>query len=447
MKKLWQTDSSLDAAVEAYTVGRDPQLDMRLLPYEVYGTLAHAAGLVKIGVLSQREYKALRRALRRLLARGAFAISREQEDIHTAVEQSLTSSLGEIGAKVHAGRSRNDQVQVDLRLYLKDALTELSELACAAAAAWVSFGRTYDQTLMPGYTHLKRAMPTTVGHWAAAHAEAFLDGVRALDFAYGEVDACPLGSAAGFGAHLPLDRSYVARLLGFSRVQRNTLRVQTSRPRLEAAVVSSLALAARDMGALAWDLSLYTSAEFGFFSLNASFSTGSSLMPQKQNPDVIELTRAKAARFPGWLNQVLSIGQLPSVYHRDFQLTKGPLMAAVDTAGQMLGMCARLPAALHVNAQRCASAMTQDMLATQQAMALVKRGVAFRTAYRRIAQNARKPEAALKPACDVELASYAGAPGCPDWRAIASERSSLEKRLAKRRRRLHAAWRRLSELP
>ena len=328
MKKLWQTKTDLDAAVEAYTVGADPELDARLLPYEVYGSLAHAAGLVSIGVLTKAEYARIRKALGGLKT---IKITREQEDIHTAVEQALTAKLGETGAKVHAGRSRNDQVQVNLRLYLKDRLLKLDAAAGAAASAWAAFGSKWDKRPIPGYSHLQRAMPTTIGHWAASHVEALLDARRALRFAFDEADACPLGSAAGYGVMLPLPRERVAKLLGFSRVQRNTLRVQSSRPRLEAAVLSSLCLVARDLGTLAWDLSLYSTAEFGFLKLSDSFTTGSSIMPQKKNPDVVELTRARAALFPGWLNQVLMIGQLPSGYHRDYQLTKGPLFTALDT--------------------------------------------------------------------------------------------------------------------
>jgi argininosuccinate lyase len=446
MKKLWQTTVGLDAAVEAYTVGNDPVLDARLLRYEVCGTLAHAAGLVKIGVLTKKEHESLRKALGKLAAKnGGFKVSRAQEDIHTAVEQRLTRVLGDVGAKVHAGRSRNDQVQVDLRLFLKDALIELAVLTCTAAQAWESFGKRHDKTLMPGYTHLQRAMPTTVGHWAASHVEALLDGLRALEAAYVEADASPLGSAAGFGVMLPLDRAYVAKLLGFARVQRNTLRVQSSRPRLEAAVVSSLALVARDLGALAWDLSLFTTAEFGFFSLDRSFTTGSSIMPQKKNPDVVELTRARAALFPGWVNQILALGQLPSGYHRDYQLSKGPLMAALECLGQMLDIVGRLPGSLVVNESRCSAAVTQDMLATHKVMKMVRGGVPFRNAYRSIADQARQDGAGIVPAEDVELPDYSGAPGRPDWRAIGAERAQWQKQISQRRADLHEAWARLTD--
>jgi len=441
LKKLWQTKTDLDATVEAYTVGNDPELDTRLLRYEVYGSLAHAAGLTKIGVLTKKEYADVRTALTKLHDRPkAFAVTREQEDIHTAVEQHLTNKLGDVGAKIHAGRSRNDQVQVDLRLFIKDRLLALHARAGDAAAAWADFGARRQGTTIPGYSHLQRAMPTTVGHWAASHAEALRDGQRALRFAFDEADASPLGSAAGYGVMLPLDRAYVAKLLGFSRVQRNTLRVQSCRPRLEAAVLSSLTLLARDLGVLAWDLSLFTTAEFGFLTLSDSFTTGSSIMPQKKNPDVVELTRARAALFPGWLNQVLAIGALPSGYHRDYQLTKGPLFAALDAMALMLDVAARLPAALSVNPARCAAAVTEDLLATHRAVALVREGVPFRAAYRTVAESARARTGAPRPVTDVPLPGYPGAPGRPDWTGAAADAARERAWERSRRRILDAAW-------
>ncbi len=441
MKKLWQTTTDLDSVVEAYTVGDDPELDSRLLKYEVYGSLAHAAGLKKIGVLTNREFSALRAELTKLHDRpGKFAVTREQEDIHTAVEQRLTRALGDAGAKIHAGRSRNDQVQVDLRLFLKDRLLELHARAGAAAAAWKAFGLRHQGTTLPGYSHLQRAMPTTAGHWAASHAEALWDGQRALRAAFDEADASPLGSAAGYGVMLPLDRPFVAKLLGFARVQRNTLRVQSSRPRLEAAVLSSLALLARDLGVLAWDLSLYTTAEFGFFKLSGSFTTGSSIMPQKKNPDVVELTRARAALFPGWLAQVLAIGALPSGYHRDYQLTKGPLFAALDAMALMLDVAERLPGALSVNAPRCAAAVTEDLLATHEAIALVRGGMPFRAAYRAPAERARARAGEPRPGVGPALPRAPGAPGRPDWKALDADLARANAWGAARRRALDAAW-------
>jgi len=441
MKKLWQTKTDLDAAVEAYTVGDDPELDARLLRYEVYGSLGHAAGLAAIGVLTRKEYASLRAELTALHARaGSFRVTRAQEDVHTAVEQRLTARLGEIGAKVHAGRSRNDQVQTNLRLFLKDRLLALHARAGGAAAAWAAFGARNQGTIIPGYSHLQRAMPTTIGHWAASHAEALLDGRRALRAAFDEADACPLGSAAGYGVMLPLPRARVARLLGFARVQRNTLRVQSSRPRLEAAVLSSLCLLARDLGVLAWDLSLYSTAEFGFVKVADSFTTGSSIMPQKKNPDVVELTRARAALFPGWLAQVLAVGALPSGYHRDYQLTKGPLFAALDAMDAMLGIAARLPESLRVDAARCAAAVTEDLLATHEAVALVRGGVPFRDAYRTVAEKARARTGEPRVVSRPPLPSYLGAPGDLGWRALAADARREDAWGLSRRRALDAAW-------
>jgi argininosuccinate lyase len=440
MKKLWQTNVGLDGAVEAYTVGEDPALDARLLPYEVYGSIAHAEGLAAAGVLSKKELASLRKELAALLKKAGFSISREQEDIHTAVEQSLTEALGELGGKIHAGRSRNDQVQADLRLYLLDALLGLHAAAGAAAQAWQAFGEKHQGVTLPGYSHLQRAMPSTIGHWAASHAEALTEAMETLRRAYEEADACPLGSAAGYGVTLPLDRELVAQRLGFSRVQRNTLRVQSARPRVEASVAAALALVARDLGVLAWDLSLYTTAEFGFFKLGDSFTTGSSIMPQKKNPDVAELTRAKAALFPGWLGQILSVGAMPSGYHRDYQLTKAPLFAALDTLGAMLDMAARLPASLKVDAKACAAAVTEDMLATHEAVNAVKAGVPFRTAYRAVAEKARARTGPAKPVKDPQLPNYAGAPGKPDWAGLTADRERVASWGAAKSRALHGAW-------
>lgn len=440
MKKLWQTAATLDSAVEAYTVGEDPGLDARLLPYEVYGSLAHAEGLVGAGVLTKKELASLRKELAKLLKSEDFAISREQEDIHTAVEQALTASLGELGGKIHAGRSRNDQVQVDLRLCLLDRLLALHAAAEKAAAAWQDFAEKYQRVCVPGYSHLQRAMPTTLGHWAASHVEALTEGMETLRRAYEEADACPLGSAAGYGVTLPLEREAVAKRLGFSKVQRNTLRVQSSRPRLEAAVLSALCLVARDLGVLAWDLSLYTTAEFGFLKLGDSFTTGSSIMPQKKNPDVAELTRAKAALFPGWLSQILAVGAMPSGYHRDYQLTKAPLMAALDTLAAMLDMAARLPGSLKVDEKACAAAVTEDLLATHEAVNAVKAGVPFRSAYRAVAEKARARTGAPKVVSDPQLPSYAGAPGKPDFAALTAERARVASWGSAKRRTLDAAW-------
>lgn len=441
--KLWQTAEGGDAFVEAYTVGDDPKLDERFLKYEVYGSAAHAAGLHGIGLLSDSDHSALKKSLAELLAAGRLEVLPEQEDIHTAVEARLTERAGEAGKRIHAGRSRNDQVQVNLRLFMKDALLSLHAGCCDAAEAWLSFARARQGIRIPGYTHLQRAMPTTLGHWAASHAEALLEGARSLRRAFEEADSCPLGSAAGYGAPLALDREKTAALLGFSRVQRNTLRVQTARPRVEAAVVAGAALVARDLGVLAWDLSLFTTREFGFFRLSPAFSTGSSLMPQKRNPDPVELTRAKAALFPGWVAQILSVGNLPSGYHRDYQATKGILVAALDSLALMLEAARRLPAELTVDEGACAAAVTRELLSTGRALERVKAGMAFRDAYRAVADEERAGAATAEPVEDAALPGYPGAPGDPGFDAIAAECAELARWSAAETERLHACWRAL----
>ena len=442
MSKLWQVNGqALDEAVQRFTVGDDPTHDRRLLPYEVYGTLAHAKGLVKLKLLAPAEWGAIRQELRRLLDDSSFVIRPEQEDIHTAVEQRLTESLGDLGKRVHAGRSRNDQVQTDLRLYILDALLNLHASAASAASAWNAFARKNAGVLMPGYTHLQRAMPTTMGHWAGSHAEALLDAARSLRHAYAEVDACPLGSAAGYGVPLELDRKLTAKLLGFSRVQRNTLRVQTCRPRLDAAVISALALMAKDLGVLAGDLCLFATAEFGFVKLAPEFTTGSSIMPQKRNPDVAELLRARAAQFPGWLSQAFTAGPSTSGYHRDFQLAKAPLFAALDTAAAMLDMAERLAGAVEVDAARCRAAVTGDLMATHRALALVKKGLPFREAYQRVAAGARKDGQGR--AASVELPEYLGSPGKPGFAENAREAKAEAAWNAARGKALRGAWAKL----
>ncbi len=444
-KKLWETSPTLDPLVERYTVGDDPDNDLQLLPYEVYGTLGHAAGLCRIGVLSAAEFLAVRKTLNDLLFHVPdFKIERHQEDIHTAVEQYLTAKLGDVGAKIHAGRSRNDQVQVDVRLFLKERILRIHGLACETARSWTSFGKKHGEVLVPGYTHLQRAMPTTVGHWAASHAEGLLENARLLRSVYVEADSSPLGSGAGYGASLPLDREFVSQALGFARVQRNTLRVQTSRPRLEAAVLSTLAILARDIGVLAEDLCLYSTAEFGFFALDENFTTGSSIMPQKRNPDVVELTRARAALFPGWLQQALAVGALSSGYHRDYQLTKGPLFDGIRTAIDMLEMVERMPRSLSVNAARCKAAVTEDLMSTQKALELVERGVPFREAYRRVAEKARS--ANPKPASKVALPDYEGAPGNPGFAPLAADHALEAEWSRAEYQKLGTVWRRLLKL-
>ena len=296
--KLWDKGYTLNDVIERFTVGNDYQLDQQLALYDCLGTIAHARMLHKIEILTHAECDALVQALQGLVHEirvGTFVIAAHQEDVHTAVEEALTQRLGNLGGKIHTGRSRNDQVAVDMRLYIKDNLLVCLDHLSVLCAVLLEKAQLYELVPMPGRTHQQPAMPSSVGLLFGAYAEALLDDSLLLKAAYELVDQCPLGSAAGYGVNLPLDRQYVADLLGFSRVQNNVLFASNSRGKLEAVVVSALMAVMADLGKMATDVMLFSMPEFGYFSLPQEFCTGSSLMPNKRNPDVMELVRAKSS--------------------------------------------------------------------------------------------------------------------------------------------------------
>jgi len=383
MGKLWDKGKPLDQLVEAYTVGDDPTLDLRLIPYDVAGSRAHARMLLSIGVLNEAELAELEAGLDAILADPEFTIEASDEDVHTAIER----ALGEVGKKVHTGRSRNDQVLVDLRLWQRDAVTALREATETTARAFDAFAAAHADQPLPGYTHLQRAMPSTLGRWAAAYATLLRGDGPLLDAADALASASPLGSAAGYGVPdvLGLDRAMTAEALGFASVMEPPEAAQLSRGKAEAALLFACSEIARDVGRWAWDVCLYVSAEFGFLKLPSEFTTGSSIMPQKRNPDVLELTRAKAAVVRSALAEVQAISSpLPSGYHRDLQLVKGPLFRGFDTTISMLQITAHVMAGLAVDAARCNAAMSEELYATERAYELVRQGVPFREAYRRV---------------------------------------------------------------
>jgi argininosuccinate lyase len=299
MGTLWKKEwTDTDEEVLAFTVGDDAVLDNRLIPFDIIGSLAHARGLLKIGLLTEEECRRLSEELACLnddWQAGRFSMAPDDEDMHSAIERALTESLGPLGKRIHIGRSRNDQVLTALRLYMKRSVLEIMDRLAALAATVCSEGAGYTDWLMPGYTHLQRAMPTTVAFWYASFAEAWTDALEAGRSLYARMDCSPLGAAAGFGVPLPLDRPYTAGLMGFSRVQVNAAATQNSRGRLEAALANWLTEVGRDVEKMAWDLLLFSSEEFGFVRIPDAFATGSSIMPQKRNPDIIELLRAAPA--------------------------------------------------------------------------------------------------------------------------------------------------------
>ena len=389
MAKLWAKGYELDATVEAFTVGEDYILDLELVRWDCIGSVAHAAMLTSIGVLSQEEFCRLKDRLKeiiRLYGSGDFVLKAEDEDVHTAVEGDLVRELGEVGKKLHTARSRNDQVILDLRLYIRDKLLALADAAADVASVLLEFAETHKDVPMVGRTHFQRAMPSSIGLWAGAFTESLLDDISLLRAAYKVADQCPLGSAASYGVNLDIDRRMVSESLGFARVQNNVLYVNNSRGKVESIVLSALAQIMNDLSKLSSDVILWSMPEFGYFSLPAEFCPGSSLMPQKRNPGPFELMRAKAGGVTANLMQVLEIIRpLISGYHRDFQETKKPLMSGVETTLAALKVCGVCLPGVKVNAERCAQAFTKEVFATDRVLALVTEGKAFRDAYREVA--------------------------------------------------------------
>ncbi|WP_437758066.1 argininosuccinate lyase [Sorangium sp. So ce1389] len=411
--RLWDKGGATDAQMLRYTSRDDWQLDQRLLAYDLRATIAHVRGLARIGVLSAEERDALVRELEVLAKQneaGELRLTEDDEDGHSAIEAALVARIGDAGKKVHTGRSRNDQVLVAMRLYERDALDELAEHATAGARALLDLARREAETPMPGYTHLQRAVPSSVGYWAASFVEGFADAVDVVRATRALVDRSPLGGAAGFGVNLPLDRVGVARELGFAGVALNPLASQTSRGIIEAQILAAAWQVVAVSRRLAWDLSLFAMSELAFIRLPEAFTTGSSIMPQKRNPDVVELMRAACSVVQGALAEVQSLVALPSGYHRDLQLTKGPTMRGLDEALATSRLLPRLVAGLAFDRERMARAITPECFATDRAVELAVQGVPFREAYRKVAA-----EIAALPAGDAAASLRArvslGAPG------------------------------------
>lgn len=389
-KKLWQTGpaAATHPLVEAYTVGTDYLSDQKLLGYDITATKAHVRMLESVGLLNGTECGELIRALDLLHAEwsaGRFRIGPDQEDGHTAIEVYLTGKLGPAGKKVHTGRSRNDQALVMMRLYLKDGLTRVRTLAKDLSSAYGSAALKAGTVPMPGYTHGRKAMPTAAATWLGSFGDAFGDAGMALDAARELVDRNPLGSAAGFGVSLPLDRSLTTEELGFKKVQDNPMYCGLSRGLFELAAVQALAPLMLLAGKFAQDMMLFTSQEFGFFSLPDELTTGSSIMPQKKNYDLFEVMRGQANAFGGYVQQLYAVaGGNGSGYNRDLQLTKGVTMTAFDAVESTLEVLALAVSRLRINEKALKAAMTDDLMAVSRIDELVLQGVPFRDAYAQV---------------------------------------------------------------
>ena len=396
MTRLWDKGTPLDARVLAYTAGDDHALDSRLVRYDIQASIAHAEMLGVQGLLSGQDLGVIRDALTAIgrdHAQGRWHISLEQEDCQTAIENLLTARIGATGGRLHAGRSRNDQVLAALRLYLRDAAEDLQRGAAAAADALDALAARHGSMALPGYTHMQQAMPSSVLLWAQGYAAEIRDDAEGLKLAQRRIGKNPLGSGAGYGTpNLNLSREETRRRLGFTVTQEPVTAVQLSRGKAEAQLLFEITLLAQDVGRLAADLMLFYTQEFGFVTLPAAFTTGSSIMPQKRNPDVFELMRGRASVAQAALNEVLGITQkLTSGYHRDLQLIKPPLFRGIDSCLQTLEI---LPSALDGVSFRPENIRLDPSIdAAAAANALVaKEGLPFREAYRRIAAKLKDSE-------------------------------------------------------
>ena len=390
--KVWQKDVQLDALAERYEIGEDAVLDNRLVPADVWGSMAHAIMLHRIGILTDDEANALLKELVHVLAlyeAGAFMLSEGDEDVHSKLENHLTETTGDAGKKIHTARSRNDQVLVDTRLYTKGEILTTMTNVIDAAAAFTTFAAREEWTPMPGYTHMQRAMLSSVGLWASAFAESLMDDLALLKTAYSITDQNPLGSAASFGVNLPIDRQLTSDLLGFAKVQNNVLYTQNARGKFELLAVQALTHVMLDLSKFAQDMLLFVTREYNFLRMSETLETGSSIMPQKRNPDLMELVRGRTHTVLALQQQIAGIiAGLPSGYNIDFQETKGPMIRAFDLVNDALAICALTIGKTTVNEQVIRAACSPELFATDMAYDLVKQGMPFRDAYRKIAKIA-----------------------------------------------------------
>ena len=388
MAKLWDKGFEINAEIERYTVGRDRELDLYLAQDDVLGSMAHITMLESIGLLKKDELAALLAQLKEIHAQilqGEFQIEDGIEDVHSQVELMLTRSLGEMGKKIHSGRSRNDQVLVDLRLFTRRQLRMVVEDVCSLFKELQIQSERYKNVLMPGYTHLQVAMPSSFGLWFGAYAESLLDDMMMLQAAYRQTNRNPLGSAAGYGSSFPLDRSMTTRLLGFDSMDYNVVYAQMGRGKTERNVAFALASVASTVSKMAFDACMYNSQNFAFVRLPKECTTGSSIMPHKKNPDVFELTRAKCNKLQALPQQIMMImNNLPSGYFRDLQIIKEVFLPAFQELRDCLQMSAYIIRKMEVNEEILSDPRYDLMFSVEEVNRLATEGMPFRDAYKKV---------------------------------------------------------------
>ena len=387
-KKLWEKDFEINSEIERFTVGRDREMDLYLAPYDVLGSMAHITMLESIGLIGKDELPVLLKELKNIYGqavRGEFVIEEGIEDVHSQVELLLTRRLGDMGKKIHSGRSRNDQVLVDLKLFTRHQLQRVAEAVKDLFDQLLAKSNQYKDVLMPGYTHLQVAMPSSFGLWFGAYAESLTDDMQFLHAAYRTVNRNPLGSAAGYGSSFPLNRQMTTDLLGFDTMDYNVVYAQMGRGKMERNVAFALATIAGTMAKLAFDACLFNSQNFGFVKLPKECTTGSSIMPHKKNPDVFELIRAKSNKLQALPQQVtLIMNNLPCGYFRDLQIIKEVFLPAFDELTDCLRMTAYIINRIEVNDHILDDPRYDPMFSVEEVNRLASEGLPFRDAYKKV---------------------------------------------------------------
>ena len=401
--KLWSKGFEPDKLIEEFTVGRDRELDLRLAKYDVEGSMAHIRMLESIGLLEKEELTVLLAALEEIHAtaeRGEFVIEEGIEDVHSQVELMLTRKLGDVGKKIHSGRSRNDQVLVDLKLFMRDELRMVAEHTEVLFNRLQALSEEYADVLMPGYTHLQVAMPSSFGLWFGAYAESLVDDMQMIAAAYKIANQNPLGSAAGYGSSFPLNRRMTTELLGFETLHYNVVAAQMSRGKTERAAAYAIAALASTLGKMAMDVCLFMCQNFGFVSFPDELTTGSSIMPHKKNPDVFEIMRGKCNRLQAVPNEIsLLTANLPLGYHRDLQLLKDIIFPATTEIRSCLDMCDFMLQHIRINRDIVSDSKYDYLFTVEDVNRLTLNGMPFRDAYREVGMQVQRGE--YKPTREV----------------------------------------------
>ena len=432
--------------VLSFTAGKDTILDATLVEADCIGSAAHVTMLARVPVkprlFTARETKKIIKELVDIIRRarrGSFTISSRDQDVHLAIERVLTRHLGDVGKRIHTARSRNDQIAVDVRLYGKEELLNVMDAALEVTDVVLKFARKYASLPMVGRTHMQPAMPSSVGLWASAHAESLLDDMTLLISVYELNDRCPLGSAAGYGVPLEIDRNLTAQLLGFKEPIHNVLYAANARGKCESAILAALSQVMLSLSRLAEDMILYSMPEFGYFHLPPEYGTGSSIMPQKNNPDVLELIRARAAKVLSCASTTAAIMRgLPSGYNRDLQETKEPFIEGIQTTSSCLRIVALLMKKVKANKNALLSGFTPEVFATDWALDLTASGMSFRDAYRHVKAHLQELSH-IDPATAIARKTHLGAPMGLDIDGLTSRSEKFKKFANEQRKRFYAS--------